>query len=100
MLKAAKERMTIPDQGVMSPLCDDVQDLQSDIADLHQLLEVLRLRSEDQTFVCPDGSRSEVADHIYSLVKIAAAMTARIVNVDACVVKSLDDAKARTAVRS
>ena len=67
-----------------------LDDLQSDIGHLHHLLEVLSLRTEDQTFWNAIGSRSEVADQIYALAKIATEMTARLnVAVDACVVKAM-----------
>lgn len=72
-----------------SALDDAVQDLQSDIGHLHHLLEVLSLRTEEQNFVNPNGSRNEVADQIHALAKIATEMTERMnVAVDACVVKA------------
>ncbi|RWK66094.1 hypothetical protein [Mesorhizobium sp.] len=81
----------------MTAPSDDLSDLQSDIGNLHQLLEVLYDQTGEQEFQ-RDGKRIALADQIHALAMIARDLAERLnESVDACHTKVLADAKARKA---
>lgn len=75
-------------------LSDDLEDLQSDIGNLHHLLEVLYDQTLEQEFE-RDGKRLALADQICALTAIARDFTERMLEAtDACIHKAMAAAKA------
>jgi hypothetical protein len=78
----------------MTAPSDDLNDLQSDLGNLHQLLEVLFDKTTDQEFE-RDGKRIALADQICALAMIARDLAERMNEAaDACLTKVHADAKA------
>ncbi|RWQ66214.1 hypothetical protein [Mesorhizobium sp.] len=79
----------------MNAPSNNLNDLQSDIGNLHQLLEVLYEQTTEQEFE-REGKRVALADQICALTAIARDFTERMLEaVDACHDKVIADAKAR-----
>ncbi|PAP94542.1 hypothetical protein, partial [Mesorhizobium wenxiniae] len=77
----------------MTAPSDDLNDLQSDIGNLHQLLEVLYDQTGEQEFQ-RDGKRIALADQIHALAMIARDLAERLnASADACHTKVMADAK-------
>ncbi|TIO42559.1 MAG: hypothetical protein E5X81_20805 [Mesorhizobium sp.] len=79
----------------MSAPSNDLNDLQSDIGNLHHLLEVLYEQTTEQEFV-RDGKRTALADQIHALAMIARDLAERLNDAaGACIDKAMADAKAK-----
>ncbi|MER8562062.1 hypothetical protein [Mesorhizobium sp. M0578] len=73
---------------------DDLNDLQSDIGNLHQLLEVLFDRTMEQEFE-RDGKRVALPDQICALAMIGRDLAERLNEAaDACLSRVLADSRA------
>lgn len=73
---------------------DDLNDLQSDIGNLHHLLSVLYAQTTEQQFVRADGSRNTQADEISALAMIARDLAESLTEAaDACLSKVLAEAR-------
>ncbi|MER8531711.1 hypothetical protein NKH61_10505 [Mesorhizobium sp. M1005] len=78
----------------MTAPSDDLNDLQSDIGNLHQLLEVLYEQTTEQEFV-RDGKRTALADQICALAMIGRDLAERLNEAaDACLSRVLADSSA------
>ncbi|MER9484734.1 hypothetical protein NKI50_01890 [Mesorhizobium sp. M0563] len=78
----------------MTAPSDDLNDLQSDIGNLHHLLEVLYDQSTEQEFE-RDGKRNVLADQLCALAMIARDLAERMNEAaSACLSKALADSRA------
>ncbi|RWM76683.1 MAG: hypothetical protein EOR81_21765 [Mesorhizobium sp.] len=74
-------------------MASSLSDLQSDIGNLHHLLEVLYDQTGEQEFQ-RDGKRIALADQIHALAMIARDLAERLnAAADACHTKVIADAK-------
>ncbi|MER9776812.1 hypothetical protein [Mesorhizobium sp. M0220] len=79
----------------MTAPSDDLNDLQSDIGNLHHLLSVLYAQTTEQQFVHADGSRNTQADELSALAMIARDLAERMNEAaDACLSKVLAESRA------
>lgn len=79
----------------MTALSDDLEDLRSNLGNLHHLLEVLYDQTTEQEFE-REGKRVALADQICALTSIARDLTERLNEAtDACIDKVMADAKAK-----